>query len=47
MDLNRILDMERKRRFNNRLYFTYGLPGYWKDAYNPTIIVNPVLMPAR
>ena len=28
IDLNRILDTERKRRFNNRLYFTYSLPGH-------------------
>ena len=44
IDLNRILDTERKRRVNNRLYLTYSLPGYWKDAYNPTKTVNLVLI---
>ena len=28
IDLNRILDTERKRRFDNRLYLTYSLPSY-------------------
>jgi hypothetical protein len=45
MDFNRILDTERKYYFDNRLYFTYGLPGYWKDTYDPTMTANPVPMP--
>ena len=28
IDFNRILDIEYKRRFNNRLYFTYSLLGH-------------------
>jgi len=28
IDLNKILDIERKRRVNNRLYFAYSLPSY-------------------
>jgi len=28
IDLNRILNTERKRRVNNRLYFAYSLPSY-------------------
>jgi len=28
IDLNRILDTERKRRINNRLYLTYSLPSH-------------------
>jgi hypothetical protein len=28
IDLDKILDTERKRRFNNRLYLAYSLPGH-------------------
>jgi len=44
MDLNGILDTERKYRVNNRLCLAYGLPGHWKDAYNSAKIANPVLI---
>jgi len=44
IDLNRILDTERKRHVNNRLCLAYSLPSYWKDAYNPAKIVNLVPM---
>jgi len=47
MDLDRISDTERKRRFDNRLCLACGLPGHWKDAYDPAITANPVPMPAR
>ena len=46
IDLDKILDIEYKRRFNNRLYFACGLFSYWKNTYNPNEIVNLVLIPA-
>ena len=46
MDFDKISDIEYKHCFNNRLCFACGLPGHWKDTYNPTKIANLVPMPA-
>ena len=30
---------------NNKLCIVYSKPSHWKNAYNPNINLNPLLMP--